>query len=213
MNNIYSAFDMSRFISRNAQDDLLLWTQFLGGDVQAWGTLLDGYYAVLFNYGVRFGVDRQQAHDSIHDLFLDLWDGRSRLTARLDNVSFYLLRAFRNKLIKEKKKKRTHFELDEKAVLHLQEMPIEDWLADQETTQLNGLRLKTLLTTLPTRQQEALYLKFYVNLSNTQVAELMNLQQQSVANLLQVALQRLRAQWGNRSALSIGLFLLRSLLP
>ncbi|AQG79281.1 RNA polymerase sigma factor [Spirosoma montaniterrae] len=200
---------MARLTSRNAHDDLLLWTQFLEGSVTAWGTLLDAHYHILFNYGLRFGIDRERSHDCVHDLFLDLWDGRQRLNATLDNVSFYLLRAFRNKLIREKQHERTHQELNEITTEHLQETPAEDWLISEETIRYNGLRLKGLLTTLPARQQEAIYLKFYANLSNKQVAELMHLQQQSVANLLHTALQRLRSLWGISSGLALWAIALR----
>ncbi len=200
---------MIRQVSRNAHDDRLLWAQFLSGSVEAWGTLLDAYYHVLFNYGLRFGVDRERSHDCVHDLFLDLWDARQRLNPNLDTVSFYLLRAFRNKLIRDKQQERTHQELDETATHHLQEIPAEDWLIQEEAVQYNGLRLKTLLTTLPARQQEVLYLKFYANLTNKQVAELMHLQQQSVANLLHTALQRLRSLWGIGSGLALGAIFLR----
>ncbi len=192
---------MPRLVPHAAANDLTSWNLFLDGDVAAWGTLLDTHYRVLFNYGLRFGSTREGVHDCIHDLFLDLWDGRQRLTTRPDTVAFYLLRALRHKLIKVKQKERTYQELDDRTADFFQEAPIDNWLIDQETAQFNGLRLKTLLGTLPMRQQEALYLKFYANFSNQQISELMGLQQQSVANLLHVALQRLRREWGVNTGL------------
>ncbi|MBC7891535.1 MAG: sigma-70 family RNA polymerase sigma factor [Sphingobacteriaceae bacterium] len=203
---------MARYVSRPAHDDLLLWTRFLEGDVQAWGDLLDFNYRVLFNYGLRLGANRELVHDCIHDLFLDLWDGRQRLHRSPENVVFYLLRSFRNKLIREQQKGRTQSTLDESTAGQWQESTVEDLLTDQETTHINSLRLKNLLASLPARQQEVLYLKFYVNLSNSQLAEVMNLRPQSAANLLHVALQRLRSAWGVHSGFPALLLFLRWLL-
>lgn len=203
---------MSRFNSHITPHNPTLWNHFLEGSVAAWGTLLEDNYRLLFNYGLRFGMDREGVHDCIHDLFLTLWDSRLRLNAHLDNVPFYLLRAFRHKLIKEKQKERTYQPLDDTATDQLREAPLEDWLTSQETAQLNDQRLKALLLTLPARQQEVLYLKFYANLSNQQVADVMHLQPQSVANLLHTALQRLRGQWGVNTGLVILVVLLREVL-
>lgn len=200
--NIFdSSITMARLASRSVQDDHLLWTQFREGSVQAWGLLIDHYHHVLFNYGLRFGVDRESLHDCVQDLFLDLWDGRQRLNADVENVPFYLLRAFRHKLIKQKQKERTYQELTDTTTDQFQDPPFETWLTNQEATQLNGLRLKKLINSLPARQQEVLYLKYYANLGNKEIAELMSLQPQSVANLLHVALDRLRSQWGVSSSL------------
>lgn len=203
---------MAHFISRSAHDDLQLWTRFLEGDVQAWGNLLEAYYRVLFNYGLRLGADREVVHDGIHDLFLDLWDGRLRLNRKPENVSFYLLRSFRNKLVREQQSSRTQSSLEESNLTQFQQGSVEEWLTDQETAHINGLRLKNLLASLSARQQEVLYLKFYVNLSNQEIAELMHLRPQSAANLLHMALQRLRTAWGINSGFSAVLFLLSYLL-
>ncbi len=177
------------------QRELLLWSQFCQGDAQAWSELLNRYYRTLFNYGRRFGADRSLLHDCIHELFLELWDRHQHLNPAPANVTFYLLRSFRNKVVKEQEKQRNHFSTDAVALTELAESSVEEWLTDQETAHINGLRLKHLVTQLSPREQEVLFLKYYENLSTDQIAELMNIRKQSVANLLYSALQRLRQRW------------------
>jgi len=87
---------------------------------------------------------------------------------------------------------------------------VEDWLVDQESSHLADARLRHLLSNLPAREQEALFLKYYENLSNQQIAELMTIRKQSVANLLNKALLHLRQHWevnfGTSSLLGLLLF-------
>lgn len=46
---------------------------------------------------------------------------------------------------------------------------------------------------LPARQKETVYLKFYKNLSNTEVAEVMQVNYQSVGNNIQKAIHKLKS--------------------
>lgn len=173
----------------------LLWSQFRDGDVQAWSILLERYYRTLFSYGRRLGGERALLHDCIHELFIELWNRRRNLNPAPTSVTFYLLRSFRNKVLKELEKERNHLSPEEAYVPEEPEPSIEQWLTDQETAHINGLRLKQLLAELSPREREVLFLKFYENLSSEQIAELMAIRKQSVANLLHSALQRLRQRW------------------
>lgn len=185
-----------------------LWLRFRQGEVKAWSDLIESYYRTLFNYGWRLEADRELLHDCIHELFLNLWDGRKNLNPAPVSVNFYLLRAFRNLLQKElqkqNRKQRQHQPVTPDTIAT---PSIEDWLVDQESSHLADARLKHLLTNLPAREQEALFLKYYENLSNQQIAELMTIRKQSVANLLNKALLHLRQHWevkfGTSSLLSL----------
>ena len=59
--------------------------------------------------------------------------------------------------------------------------------------QLNELKRQML--TLPTREREALHLRYYEDLSVPEIAEVMNVNRQSVSNFLQKALSKLRSRW------------------
>ena len=69
-------------------------------------------------------------------------------------------------------------------------MIIEKQISDDKAR-----KLKKTLSLLSKRQKEIIYLKFYQHLDHGQIAELMNLNSQSVYNLLHEAIQKLRNLW------------------
>ena len=199
----------SNSIALSDGEAIKLWLRFRQGEVEAWSDLLEGHYRTLFNYGWRLEADRELLHDCIHDLFINLWDGRETLNPAPKSVTFYLFRAFRNLLLKELKKQNRE-QCQPSVPDTLATPPVEDWLVDQESSHLADARLRHLLSNLPAREQEALFLKYYENLSNQQIAELMTIRKQSVANLLNKSLLHLRQHWevkfGTSSLLGLLLF-------
>ena len=85
---------------------------------------------------------------------------------------------------------------------------IQDQWVESETEQHRLDQLNFMMNMLPARQKEVLYLKFYQNLSNQEIAELLKVQYQSVSNLLQRALAFLRTHWKEEFTLSMIISLL-----
>ena len=69
---------------------------------------------------------------------------------------------------------------------------IEEQLIADETTAIKVQQLNRLINHLPTRQKEALYLRYHQGLSVEQVAEVLNMNYQSTKNLLHRAILQLR---------------------
>ena len=130
--------------------------------------------------------------DSIQDLFIELWKNRQNL-ADTDQPKFYLFRALRNKL--SKALSRQSFigegELQLSSGNLLTEYVELESSAEEQETQLRGT-VKQLLAKLPRRQQEAIYLRFYHNFPYENIASMMNMNYQSVLNLMQRALKSMR---------------------
>ncbi|MBD2755995.1 RNA polymerase sigma factor [Spirosoma validum] len=184
---------MSVFPS-SVTDDHQLWRQFREGDTVALGQLAKKYYQTLFNYATKFTRDKTLIEDSIQDIFLKLWEHRNQLSDTLF-VKFYLLKTLRHHLFKTHHK---HLPISE---------TMHDWLdlsegdsaesriIDEENWQLTRQQLTSRVADLSKRQQEALYLRYYENLTYEQIAQTMGINSQSVANLLQNSLKRLRDHW------------------
>ena len=66
-------------------------------------------------------------------------------------------------------------------------------LKEEETAQIR--HLNAVLDTLPKRQQEIVYLRFYQNLEFDEIARIMGLTRQSVANLLHRTLKKIKDSW------------------
>lgn len=147
----------------------------------------------LLNYGRKTGSGDDEIKDSLQEIFADLWTRRDRLET-VQSVRAYLFMALRNRLLKTHRTAVRRAELPDET----DELPFplsfsveEQWIADEaEGEQLR--RLNAQLNALPPRQREAIYLKYYQNLTNEEIAGLLKINYQSVSNLLHRALFVLR---------------------
>ncbi|GAB3880526.1 RNA polymerase sigma factor [Spirosoma agri] len=181
-------------VSSLPDDDPILWQQFREGNTVAFSQLAKKYYQTLFNYATKFTKDTTLIEDSIQDVFLKLWEHRSQLSDTLF-VKFYLLKTLRHHFIKLHQK---HLPVSE--TLHgwldvSDDTDAENRIINEESWQLTTQQLKNRVADLSKRQQEALYLRYYENLTYEQIAQTMGINSQSVANLLQNSLKRLRDHW------------------
>ena len=80
-----------------------LWKRFKEGNDDAFYCLYDQYADNLFKYGIHFSKDRAFIQDCIHDLFLELYKYRKKLS-ETDNIQFYLYRSLRRIIHKEQLK-------------------------------------------------------------------------------------------------------------
>ena len=84
--------------------DVQLWMEIKKGDLKALGHLYDLYINVLFSYGIKHSKDKEHVMDCIHDLFLDLYKYKEKLTCT-DNVKYYLFASLKRKINKKYYKK------------------------------------------------------------------------------------------------------------
>jgi RNA polymerase sigma-70 factor (ECF subfamily) len=172
-----------------------LWQQFKEGDSQALGKLATSHYRVLFNYATKFTKDRELIKDCIQDLFLYLWDHREKLQTS-PFVTIYLLKSLRNNLFKKlnQEKKLVADEFDTELPVS-EGATVESDIIELELFYENELKIKNILSALPKRQQEVIFLKFYEGLGIEEIADIMDMNRQSVSNLLQRAIHNLKQNW------------------
>lgn len=171
-----------------------LWQRFKTGDVQALDTLAGRHYRHLYNYGLRLTLDTELVRDTIQDLFLELWDRRA-FVSDVIFVKTYLLTALRHKLTKERRRQ-PQSSTDDLVPAEIPfDVSVEQQLIHDEIQTEQARELHRLMATLSKRQQEVLYLRFFQNLDNQAIAQIMDLERQSVANLLHRTLKELRENW------------------
>ncbi len=175
--------------------DQTLWQLYRRGDKQALGQLAERYYRTLKHYGLKFMVDASIIDDCIQELFLQLWQNRLRIN-ETDSVKHYLLKALRHHILQylRSQKRQTFQELDWDTSV-AEEFNTESLLIEQESLAILSHTIQTQLATLPAREREALYLRYYENLSISEIADVMEVNRQSVSNFLQKALSKLRTKW------------------
>ena len=177
-------------------DDALLWRKFKNDDKDAFAMLYQKHIIPLIAYGVKLYPDRDQLKDQIQELFVELWNSRKSL-ADTDSVRFYLLKALRYKLIRLEKHRHLLTgirQFEEKDAGMLREDPVETSIVEKEIHESFQSLLKTAIGSLTLRQQEIIQLRFYQGLTHQQIARLMDMNYQSVSNLLYNALSRLKQQ-------------------
>ena len=169
------------------------WQQFCAGDKSAFGEIAESNYTSLYHYGTRFTPDRDLIKDCIQDLFLELWEKKATLSY-IHAIKPYLFQSLRNNLIRRLKRQSVFSAISNDNETVGDVSPESDWIL-LEADKLASDRLRQGMELLPKRQREALYLKYYENLSYEEIAEVMGLQRQAVANYLQYGIQKLREYW------------------
>lgn len=175
--------------------DELLWQALREGSAEALAELARRYTRKLIQYGVKLVPDVALVEDCVQDVFVVLWT-RHAFLGDTTSVKFYLYKALRTHLFREEKKIKRHTEFDPEALMEAGSEPDpEAQFIGHETAQDREAYLRDAIARLPKRQQEALFLRYYENLSHEQISALLDINPQSVANLLHRGLTRLRESW------------------
>lgn len=173
--------------------DSELWDNFRNGDQRAYTCLINKYSRPLFNYGYRICQDRDFLKDCIQEIFLELWNRRSRISATA-SVKWYLFKAVRLRIFRDQSKWRRN-ELLSDDYDFMVEFNIESKIINEGDQDSLTSRIQLVLNHLPSRQREIIYLRFYENLDFDNICQIMNISKQSVHNLLQKAYKNFRLEW------------------
>lgn len=185
---------MSSEKAYSEEEAICLWNQYCKGDRKAYEQLIEVCYKPLFQYGTKFTRDHDLIKDSIQDLFLSIWKKSDNLIS-IKNPLSYLFQSLRYILIGQVKKRFKLNDISAEEFLPFETCSYEsDWI-EKETENVLNAHLKKAMHLLPERQREALYLRYYENLSYEEIAEIMGLKRQAVANYLQYGIQKLREYW------------------
>jgi RNA polymerase sigma factor (sigma-70 family) len=183
--------------SKPVQTDGLLWQQLQKGSELALGKLISRYFNPLLNYGHKFVRDEAFVKDCVQEVFIEIWNRRDRITTP-DSVRAYLLSSVRKRVLREGYRQQIvrddqphDLENDGTLIDFSPEWTVIEQESLAETTQ----RIAEALAKLPKRQREVIYLRYYQNLERDEIAGIMNVNPQSVSNLLQAAYASIRENW------------------
>ena len=174
--------------------DKFLWKALKEGDLNAFSVLFESYYPDLHSYGLKISKNTALTEDTLQDFFLYVFEHRENLSD-LDSIAPYLFTSYRRFLLKVMKKnnKLTHTDFSEDTFVDLQ-FTAEEIMTEQETTIFKNKNLSILLNKLPSRQKEAIYLKYYSGLKASEISEIMGINYQSVVNTLHKAIKSLKEE-------------------
>lgn len=173
------------------EEDFALWNQFLEGDEKAYLYIYKLYAQDMYSYGMLFTTNSELVKDCLHDVFIKIHRNRKKLS-QVDNIRLYLLKAMKNYLFDVFDKKKELFHNDTIEPVFSPEYTIEDKIIRQEELHYQSRKIRQILESLTPRQKEVLYYRYMKNLTYDEIGEIMQMNYQSILNLIQRSIKKLR---------------------
>lgn len=176
-------------------NETLLWQQVREGDNQAYATVFSLYADTLLAYGMKFTTDRDLVKDTIQDLIIYIIRCHDRLP-QVNNLKAYLLAAFRRNLQTTIVRSRYRLMDDDSELLFSIDCTADETAFDDaDDHQLRRRnQLAEALETLPARQKEIIYLRFMQGVPMADIAQMLDMNYQSVRNSIHRTMQTLRSK-------------------
>ena len=184
------------------EENFSLWQAFQRGNRDAYRSFYNDYFGMLNNYGSKFSNNRELIEDAIHDLFVRLWTSREQLSTP-PSVKNYLLKSLRNTLLRKMKKEEKYTGIDGHTYPLSFTISYKNETVQHIENRELQLQIKTYIDSLPPRQQEAIYLRFYEGLTYEEISQVMEISLNSSYKLLYKALANLESSIGTSSLLSL----------
>lgn len=176
-------------------NEVEIWDQFRAGDQQAFSVLYAHFVQPLYTYCMGITSDKDLIKDSLHDLFVEIWKNHASL-GPTTSVKFYLMASIKRKIVRHLEtqlKNQNHHDLYH--YQFMEDMPSpERQLVMVEEERMSQMSMYQSLNKLSKRQREAITLKYFENMDTDQISEHMNINPQSVYNLLFGALRVMKEQ-------------------
>ena len=155
------------------------------------------YLDSLYAYALHMGFDEQTSMDAIHDVFYKLCTRHTSLD-EIENLTFYLFRSLRNRLIDLKRSGREmqgistlDEEYDEILPFRLH-VTVEDEFISHEDADEIRLKVEQFLDQLTHREREIVYLRYIQECSYEEISGLMEISVAASRNLVSKSIRKLR---------------------
>ena len=161
------------------------------GDREAWGELYSRYSSRLYDYAFRVVKDGQTAKDIVHDTFLKLWETRDSIKSQttLGPLLFVISR----NLVLNGIRKTVNSKLYEDYVVCRNEIcSSHQDIEDKIDYNMYKKRVVSIIQDLPGIQKEIFMLSRLDCLKNKEIAEKLNIQEQTVKNKISMTLKVIR---------------------
>ena len=171
-------------INLTKEQEQTLWKDMISGNKKSFEDLYKQYFQALINYGLRITKNENLIEDAVQELFISIWNNRTNLS-EVNEVKFYLFRSLKNRILRQLEK--DIFDKSEDIDVYLDflnSISEEQKKIDSEQFDANLDTLQRAIAHLPIRQQEVINLKYYHDFTLDEIAKLMDVNKQSVSNLL-----------------------------
>lgn len=169
-----------------------LFTLISCGDEPAFAALYNRYFGLLYMHAFQRLKDKDEAKDLVQDLFLRLWDQRESLPAET-NITAYLYTAVKNRVLNNL----AHKCVENKFLLSIEKTTTTEAITDHRVRehQLANI-IEQQISQLPPKMRQVFELSRKSYFTYSEIAERLNLSEQSVRSHVKGALRVLRTKLG-----------------
>ncbi|MCW3090834.1 MAG: polymerase subunit sigma-70 [Ferruginibacter sp.] len=159
----------------------------------AYAEIYDRYKGLLFIHAYKRLNNQEEAEDVIHDLFAVLWKKRAEITINTE-VAGYLYTAVRNRIFKII----AHKQIESDYFASIKHSISEGYCITDHRVRSNELVkiIENEISALPPKMREIFILSRQKNLSHKEIAERLNISEQTVSKQITNALKTLRIRLG-----------------
>lgn len=186
------------------EKDILLIKRLRDGDENAFSEIYQLYAASLIRFASSKLYSLEEARDLIHDVFVYLWAERKKIQIH-SSLQSYLFAIVRHRIIDHIRRNATRAEYA--SMLHVLTLDLENNLEKNIEAKDLGKIIKQVVGNLPPRTKEIYRLSRDENNSISEIAEILNLSDQTVKNQLTTALKFLRTSLSKLSVIMMVYFL------
>src|SRR5687768_3232067 len=148
----------------------------------------------MYSYGMTLCHDEDKVKDSIHDLFLTLWESRKNFAIPTSGKAYLFVSLRRRIFDKGTKVQSMTGSLDQVTEADFLSGGHEEQWIKLEEESLQQQKLDSALARISDRQREIIHMKYYQQLEYEEIAHIMGLNYQSARNLVNRALIALRKE-------------------
>jgi RNA polymerase sigma factor (sigma-70 family) len=175
------------------EEDRKYWEQMRLGDKNALFGLYNNLYFHLIRFGLKINPDDELVKDCVNQVFLNLWDKRSRLNP-VENVKSYLMTSLRRCMLDQLAYvDRTNLAVNKMGDGEAKnELSYEEIMIGLQQDEEIKNKLKVAIAQLTPRQFELIQLKFFEGLSYEQIADRTSQTVKTAYNTVYDAIKMLR---------------------
>jgi len=169
------------------------WDESCQGNVASFGYIHQQLYPSLFHYLLKILRDEDVCQDILQDLFIKMWERKENF-GPIFNVKVYFFKSARSMALNYIKSCRSHdFLTDDHQHIDIVFSQEEVMVNFENNSEVNRL-LSLALNTLPGRQREMIFLKYFDGWNYDQIAAVTGIKYQSVVNHVHRAIIQLRTE-------------------
>ncbi len=172
-----------------------IWGCMKSGSEKSFSDIFVLMYPFLYQYGIKIYNHPSLVNDSIQDVFVRIWEKRKTL-GDVQSPKAYLASSVRRKILANKKILRfetSHELLPEEELQSFLFLESEFIETKEISLQLRNMFVKEI-NSLPKKQRELIFLRFHSCLQYKEIAQVMEIKEQTVRNLMQRTLANIRSK-------------------